>query len=280
MSGERIDLDQVKAEVSQRANSRKEESVGSTIAFPIYDLDAAIGVARNVYARAGLGPCPLDELAAESNTTMSGNFRNKNSAARQFGLIQKDGQSSLKLTDLGARIVSPDGEADARVAAFLNVPLYFQVYEKYRGKLLPPSKALEREMVTLGVIATQSAVARQIFQRSARQAGFSNSGDDRLVRPRATGTSTENFNPAETIQATEAPTESNPKYKSGLNGGGGGGYHPFVAGLLERLPQPDTVWSIEGRAAWLEAAASVFKLIYQGDGRITIITESKADVHG
>jgi hypothetical protein len=70
---------------------------------------------------------------------------------------------------------------------------------------------------------------------------------------------------------------------SGGSGGGGyhhfsgGGYHPLIAGLLERLPEPDTVWSIEGRAAWLEAAASVFKLIYQGDGRITITAESKEE---
>jgi hypothetical protein len=63
-------------------------------------------------------------------------------------------------------------------------------------------------------------------------------------------------------------------YRAGSNGGSGGGRHPFVEGLLERLPEPDTVWSIEGRAAWLEAAASVFKLIYQGDGRITITAET------
>jgi hypothetical protein len=41
-------------------------------------------------------------------------------------------------------------------------------------------------------------------------------------------------------------------------------------GLLETLPAPGTLWAIEGRAAWLEAAASTFKLIYKGDGKITI----------
>ena len=30
------------------------------------------------------------------------------------------------------------------------------------------------------------------------------------------------------------------------------------------------MWTIEGRASWLEAAANIFTLIYKGDGRISI----------
>ena len=59
--------------------------------------------------------------------------------------------------------------------------------------------------------------------------------------------------------------------------GDGGGYHPFIEGLLKTLPAPDTVWAIEGRAAWLEAAASVFKLLYRGDGRISITAQTEPD---
>jgi hypothetical protein len=40
------------------------------------------------------------------------------------------------------------------------------------------------------------------------------------------------------------------------------------------MPEPGTVWAIEGRAAWLEAAATTFKLIYKGDGKITVTTEN------
>ena len=47
--------------------------------------------------------------------------------------------------------------------------------------------------------------------------------------------------------------------------------HPFIVGLLQALPKPGTVWSIEGRAAWLKAAAQNFMLMYQGDGEITMI---------
>lgn len=276
MSGEKVKFDAAAAK--NRDNSRENER--STIAFPYYDLESAAEVARAAYKRSGLSPCPLDELAAQQGVTMSGNFRLKNSAARIFGFIGKDTASSVTLTDLGARLVSAESEAEARAAAFLTVPLYSQIFEKYRGKLLPPTKALEREMITLGVAPKQAAKARQVFQSSAKFAGFFNSGEDRLVRPRVAGTPV-------TAELGEAPEtlrldrQESPDLDSGCgnnrrgnSGGGGDGYHPFVQGLLQTMPEPNTVWTIDGRAAWLEAAANIFKLIYQGDGKITIKAES------
>jgi hypothetical protein len=275
MTGEKVNFEKAKPSAKNDAAQAQ-----STIIFPNKDLDDAAAVARDAYERSGLGPCPLDELAAQAGTTMSGNFRNKNSAARIFGFIEKDGQSTVKLTDLGARLVSAESESDAKAAAFLNVPLYSKIYEKYRGKLLPPTKALEREMVTLGVIPTQASPARQIMQRSARQAGYFNSGEDRLVRPRATGSAA-----AETIDQTTAdtpPSSSNqddtPRRNGGSGGGNGGGqYHPFVQGLLATLPEPGTLWTVEGRAAWLLAAAQNFTLIYKGEGKIDVQVSGKTD---
>lgn len=268
MSGEKVNFDQAKADAAGASQQ------SSTIAFPNVDLDVAATVTRNVYARAGLGKCPLDELAAEAGVTISGTFRVRNSAAKLFGFIEKDGQSAVKLTDLGARLVSTESEADARATAFLNVPLYAQIYEKYKGKLLPPTKALEREMLTLGVIQTQAAAARQILMRSARQAGYLNSGEDRLVRPRA--------NAGETIEQAAAdapPAAQTEQYEAsrrgnsgggGGNGGGNGRHHPFIEGLLQTLPEPGTLWTVEGRAAWLQAAAQNFMLIYKGEGKIDV----------
>ena len=45
-------------------------------------------------------------------------------------------------------------------------------------------KALERETAQLGVAVKQTDKARQVFERSARQASFFGAGPDRLVRPR------------------------------------------------------------------------------------------------
>lgn len=162
-------------------DSRREQS---TISFPYLDLDAAIDVARAIYNRSGLGSCDLDELAAEMNQTMSGAFRQKTGTAKTFDLVDKDGKSSIKLSALGRQIISGDTERAARAEAFMRVPLYAAIYEKYKGHLLPPTKALEREMQALGVSSKQTDKARQAFERSAKQAYFFESGEDRLVRPR------------------------------------------------------------------------------------------------
>jgi hypothetical protein len=41
----------------------------------------------------------------------------------------------------------------------------------------------------------------------------------------------------------------------------------LIRGLVERLPKPDGVWSLDDRAKWLRTAASIFDLVYKtGDG--------------
>ena len=42
-------------------------------------------------------------------------------------------------------------------------------------------------------------------------------------------------------------------------------FDPLIQGLMERLPQPDTVWSLDDRGKWLRAAAVIFSLIYKLD---------------
>ena len=65
----------------------------------------------------------------------------------------------LSLTPLGLRIVDSSQEAAARVEAFLVVPLYKAIYEKYKGYTLPPPAALEREMAGLAGQATDVRLA-------------------------------------------------------------------------------------------------------------------------
>src|SRR4051812_26450532 len=36
----------------------------------------------------------------------------------------------------------------------------------------------------------------------------------------------------------------------------GDGLHPFIVGLLQKLPAPETEWPIESRARWLETASN------------------------
>ena len=41
----------------------------------------------------------------------------------------------------------------------------------------------------------------------------------------------------------------------------------LIRGLVERLPKPNGIWSLDDRAKWLRTAASIFDLVYAvGDG--------------
>ena len=38
---------------------------------------------------------------------------------------------------------------------------------------------------------------------------------------------------------------------------------PLIQALVDRLPKPDSIWSIDDRAKWLRAAAIIFNLVYK-----------------
>ena len=41
---------------------------------------------------------------------------------------------------------------------------------------------------------------------------------------------------------------------------------PLIRALVDKLPKPHTIWSIEDRAKWLRAAAILFNLVYKTEG--------------
>lgn len=267
MSGGSINFDQIAQDAAARLTMHEAKRQQSTIVFPYLDLNAGIETSRAVYNARGHGTVETHELAAQMDQTISGAFRLKTGTARIFGLTERDGREGAKLSYLGRRIIEPETEREARAEAFMAVPLYSAVYEKYKGQRLPPPKALEREMIALGVSSKQADKARQAFERSARQAGYFEKGEDRLVRPYFDGS---------LVHATDKPDrddyeDGGKKPKSGGGGDGdGGGRHPFIQGLLQTLPEPGSEWDASGRADWLGAAATMFKLIYAGDGNVTV----------
>lgn len=234
-------------EGGQEPQDRRERS---TIAFPYGDQNEAVSVARAIHKNVGGGSADLDQVAGWMNQTVtSGAFRTKVNTARIMGLI-KTGSGRLQLTALGQQIVNPETEGKARADAFLAVPLYRAVFDKYKGFALPPNIGLEREMADFGVAEKQTDRARQAFQRSAGQAGFFKEGTNKLVRPGI-------------APLTEPGEKVQDEIASGGGGGGGGGLHPFVRGLVDTLPEAGQVWSEDGRAQWLDAAGAIFKLIYK-----------------
>lgn len=40
---------------------------------------------------------------------------------------------------------------------------------------------------------------------------------------------------------------------------------PLIQALVDKLPKPNTVWSLDDRARWLRAAVIIFNLVYSDD---------------
>lgn len=226
----------------------------STIDFPYLSLEIAEEVAAAVYERCGHSLCEIDELAAQLKQNISGAFRQKVAAARTFGLVAREGRGTFALTDVGKKIVVDETAAEGRIEAFLSVPLYAAIFERYRGHALPPSRALERDMESLGVATKQTDKARQAFERSAQYSGFFDAGRDRLVRPRA--------------ELIEQPQEGNERQKvEGTDDNASEGVtpsvDPIIQGLLARLPKTGAIWPENERKLWLALLEGSFKLIYE-----------------
>ncbi len=243
----------------------------SSIGFPYQDLESAISVARAMMQAGGVA-LTRDQLAGVMNQSAgSGAFVTKVATARMFGLILAN-NGKYELTDTGFEILDTDERRQkaARATAFLNVPLFRKTYEEFRGKQLPPRPVgLEMAFVRFGVAPKQKTNARLAFDKSAAQASFFPNGQqDRLVEPILGAPSSTPAARSATYDDIDAlddmPAIALRKEPEGAK------LHPFVQGLLDTLPAPQTNWTVEGRAKWLQAAANIFDLIYQGSGAIEI----------
>lgn len=244
-------------EGGDNGDQAKESRGRSTIVFPYDHLASAERVAQAVHEKHG-GHCEMDQLAAAlDQKPASGGFRLKVSAARIFGLISTSPKGGIDLTGLGARLLDGQTAVSARVEAFLSVPLYSRLYETYRNGILPGDTGLEAKIRELGVTDKQVATARQVFQRSATQAGFFASGKDRLVKP-STGRMGADAPPANGGADNASPSfPPTPPEKPSVKD------HPLIVGLLEALPEPGTEYPDEDRKEWLEAVKINLNLIYR-----------------
>lgn len=267
MTGENTASEEAKVVQSDEGNDGRDRS---SIGFPYNNLNDALEVARAIHSNAGSGDCDDVQLSAWLGLSpKSSGYRVQLSAARMFGLIETV-SGRHKLTALGKMANDPQREREARVKAFMNVPLYSRVYDEYKGGVIPPAAAFERDIVGMGVAEKQKGRARQVFEKSAEQAGFFEHGRTRLVMPGIASRPQDEERPREEPHEEEAA----PKGKTGSGGGGAGGgisdLNPFIQGLLQTLPPPQSDWPAVDRAKWLQTAANIFDLIYKGEGGITV----------
>lgn len=240
----------------------------SSIGFPYMDLEASIKLAEAVHNNVGLGDCEDDQLAAwTTQSAKSSTFRIQVYAARMFGVLEGE-SGHHRLTALGRSIVDPNQARAAKVQAFLSVPLYAAVFDKYKGGTLPPTAALEREMVGLGVSDKQKDRARQVFERAAEQAGFFEHGKNRLVQPGLASRSD---------KSSETPPPPPPPPPGGGGGGGGGVTGDMLLdALIAKLPKAGQTWDVDARITWLKMVEMGFQLAYGQQPAIEIKREAAA----
>lgn len=255
---------------SPEQNGGENSRERSTIEFSYAPLNDGIEIAKAIHSLHG-SSATAEQIAAHINSTpSSGTFRTKMAAAKMFRLITVN-QGSATLTPIGSRICDPQQEKSARAEAFLAVPLYQALYEQFKGTVLPPANGLESAIGTLGVSQKQRERARQVFQRSAQEAGFFQFGTDRLIMPAIKA----NASPV----ITQPEPEPEPDRRKKTKDEDEDELHPFIKGLLKKLPTPDSEWPVEGRTKWLQAAVNIFDLMYtdSDDSRRSITVEAKKD---
>lgn len=229
----------------------------STIAFPYFDLDEGVRMAKAMSRNVGSSEAADEQLAAWLGLSpKSSGYRGRLAATRLFGLLDQTNDGNHQLTDLGLKIVSDQHARAAKANAFEGVPLFKKVYDQWRGQQLPPPAGLERTMMQMGVAQKQTARARQVLERSAESAGYFEQGRDRLVRPG--------------VKQEKLDTTPPPPPGGKGNGGGFGEHDPLIIGIFQKLPPRDTDWPMKDRITWLKTASLVFELVYGLQGNIRI----------
>lgn len=258
MSGENA------ANMSDATQDEADGRQRSSIGFPYNNLGDAIEIAQAIHDNAGTGDCDDVQLSAWLNmSSKSSGYRIQLSASRMFALVETTA-GRHRLTPLGRSIVDPQQERAARANAFLSVPLYKVIYDNYKGGVLPPAAALERDMIGFGVAEKQTGRARQVFERSADQANFFEHGKNRLVMPAV-------------ALREKAPESSDEKDKSNGRRAGNGadncldemGLDPLLVALLKKIPTSGE-WPAQQRLRWFRTFAMNVSQIYDVDDHVPV----------
>ena len=127
-----------------RLGSTRKARQRSVFLFPAYGFNTALDIARRVEESGG-GSLTEETLAIDLGLSVkSSGFRLKSLAARQFQLINKQGDT-LTTTPVAKAIFKPTSNADelrGYLDAFQSIPLFQAVADRYRGQRLPDSQTL------------------------------------------------------------------------------------------------------------------------------------------
>ena len=120
-------------ETAATGTGRKRER--SQIEFPYSDLERSVDLATVLLREGGQAKIEQTQLAvAMDQSANGGTFRGRVGAARMFGLIETE-QGKVGLTPLGLRATDEQSAPAAKAEAFLNIPLYKAMFDRYQEPL-------------------------------------------------------------------------------------------------------------------------------------------------
>jgi hypothetical protein len=244
----------------------------SGVAFPYWDLDSSIEVARVIHERAG-GSCDLPQLATLLGYSgiSNGSFRTRVAAAKMFGVIESTDDNKLRVSSRGRSVVAPVTVADgskARVEAFMAVDLFKKVFDRFNGTTLPENIGLRNLLQNeYQVVPDRIAPTVRILLDSADQAGLFQMAGNRTRMVMPVGTAPAASPPAPPPVQHQTPHNDHHRHGgSGGSGGSGGGgdvgIDPAILGLLRRLPPGGTPLSKQRRDALIAAFTATVGFIY------------------
>ena len=247
----------------------------SRYVFPYYDLEMSLKVAEALHERAG-GKASEIQLASYlgHKDEFSGAFRAKLWGAQLFGLVDVKARD-ISLTPLGEQLASSRAgiQRDRRLAeAFLNVPLFKEVYRRYESSAMPSTregvkKALE---VIFGVSPKRLSTAVKTLLGSAEQAGFTRQDPNRLIHPVPAGLI--EHDTAQEPEPEKGPvpqTTSGAAFEAMARSERVSDIHPAVQGFLRELPVEGRTWSEGERQRWMDAFIAIVKALYPSEAEST-----------
>lgn len=260
-------VDQFETAQSQSASKGKKRREVSRYVFPYYDLDTSIEVAKALHDRAG-GKASIAHLASYlgHKDEFSGSFRAKVWGAQLLGLVRIEGRT-VSITPLGEQLASARTgvQRDKRLAeAFLNVPLFREVYRRYENSTLPSTRdGLKKALQdTFGVSPRLVSSALKALEASAEQAGFKREDPNRLIHPVPIGL-------IEADISLEAEAREEKMIDAGALGGEMApevvipkGIHLAISGFLLELPSKGGRWTEGERQRWIDAFTAMIKALY------------------
>lgn len=125
-----------------KVEETKKRQMGEYKRVPIFDLEDAINVAQ-IISKMGSGRLDAESLA-ESMNLSSSTVRHHINSAKHYQIVETD-NDIVKITGLGTSIVHPiskEEHTNGKIKAFLSCNLYNRIYDRYKGKDLPPQDIL------------------------------------------------------------------------------------------------------------------------------------------